>query len=139
MASMILSWADSTAKVHAYTGAGVRLWEYDTGAMGIAGKPAVGDIDGDGLNEIVIGAGNNLTLRTHGGLYVLNDQGRLQCSFTTGDANRDSYRDGVYSSPALVDLDGNDGGRAGDRLWRVGFLCARPARRLLGDVGEPCA
>lgn len=98
-------------KVHAYTGAGVRLWEYDTGAMGIAGKPAVGDIDGDGLNEIVIGAGNNLTLRTHGGLYVLSDQGRLQCSFTTGDANRDAYRDGVYSSPALVDLDGNDGGR----------------------------
>lgn len=98
-------------KVHAYTGAGAKLWEYDTGAMGIVGKPAVGDIDADGAAEIVIGAGSNLTLRTHGGLYVLNNQGRLQCSFATGDANRDSYRDGVYSSPALVDLDGNDGGR----------------------------
>lgn len=98
-------------KVHAYTGAGTRLWEYDTGAMAIVGKPAIGDIDADGRNEIVIGAGSNQTLRNHGGLYVISDQGQLRCSFTTSDANRDNFRDGVYSSPALVDLDGNDGGK----------------------------
>ncbi len=98
-------------KVHAYSGAGAKLWDYDTGDMGIGGKAAIGDIDGDGKSEVVIGAGDNLTLRTHGGLYVLSDQGRLQCSFATLDTDKNGFRDGVYSSPALVDLDRNDGGK----------------------------
>ena len=94
-------------KVHAYTGAGVRLWEYDTGDMGISSKAAVGDIDGDGAVEIVVSAGNNNTLQSNGGLYVLNAQGRLQCSFATLDVDNNGFRDGAYSSPALVDLTGD--------------------------------
>lgn len=94
-------------KLHAYTGNGVKLWEYDTGDMGIVGKAAIGDLDSDGLMEIVVGAGDTFTPRAHGGLYVLDSRGRLRCSFATMDTIRDGFRDGVYSSPALVDLTGD--------------------------------
>ena len=102
---------DRSGKVHVYTGTGVKLWEYDTGNMAIGGKPAIGDVDGDGRNEVIVGAGHTSTLNSHGGLYVLDHNGNLQCAFNTGDFNGDGWRDGVYSSPALADLDGNDGGK----------------------------
>lgn len=102
---------DRSGKVHVYTGTGNKVWEYDTGNMAIGGKPAIGDVDGDGRNEIVVGAGHTSTLHSHGGLYVLDHTGNLQCTFKTGDFNGDGWRDGVYSSPALADLDGNDNGK----------------------------
>ncbi len=113
-------------KVHAYTGTGTELWTYDTGDMAIEGKAAIADIDGDQQAEVVIGAGSTSTPDSHGGLYVIDHLGRLQCSFQTlDDGDSDSWREGVYSSPALADLDGDDGGRleiafgAWDRYVRV--------------------
>ena len=99
-------------KVHAYTRNGTKLWDYDTGAMAIEGKAAIGDVDGDGFAEVVVGAGSTFTPNAHGGLYVIDHMGNLQCDFKTLDATStpDGWRDGVYSSPALADLDGNDGG-----------------------------
>ena len=101
----------SDGVVHAYRGNGVKLWSYDTGSMSIEGKAAIGDIDQDGKNEVVIGAGSTFTTNVHGGLYVLNHLGQLQCSFQTGDFNNDGWREGVYGSPALADIDRNDGGK----------------------------
>jgi FG-GAP-like repeat/FG-GAP repeat len=99
-------------KVYAYRGNGAKLWEYDTGSMAIEGKAVIGDIDNDGQNEVVIGAGSTFTPNAHGGLYVLDHSGNLQCSFQTGDEfPTDGWRDGVFSSPALADIDQNDGGK----------------------------
>jgi hypothetical protein len=98
-------------KLHAYTGAGARLWEFDTGAMGIDGKAAIGDIDRDGHNEVVVGAGSTSTPAANGALYVLRDNGALKCSLQSRDFNNNGYSEGVYSSPALSDIDQNDGGR----------------------------
>ncbi|MCP4545431.1 MAG: VCBS repeat-containing protein [bacterium] len=116
----------SDGKVHAYTGTGTELWTYDTGDMAIEGKAAIGDIDGDTFNEVVIGAGSTFTAKSHGGLYVIDHLGNLQCSFPTlDDGDSDSWREGVYASPALADIDGDDGGRleiifgAWDRYVRV--------------------
>ena len=98
-------------KVHAYTGTGAKLWDFDTGNMGIAGKAAIGDIDGDSFNEVVIGAAHVIDqTAAHGGLYVISHQGQLQCEFMTADFGN-GFRGGVFASPALADLDGDDGGR----------------------------
>lgn len=98
-------------KVYAYRGTGSKLWEYDTGNAAIEGKAAVADIDNDGQSEIIVGAGSTFTPSAHGGLYVLDHLGKLQCSFELGDFNKDSWSDGVWSSPAVADFDGNDGGK----------------------------
>ncbi len=98
-------------KVYAYQGTGNKLWEYDTGNAAIEGKAAIADIDQDGHSEIIIGAGSTFTPDAHGGLYVIDHLGNLQCSYETGDFRQDGWRDGVWSSPAVADIDENDGGK----------------------------
>ncbi|MEM7352980.1 MAG: FG-GAP and VCBS repeat-containing protein [Acidobacteriota bacterium] len=99
-------------KVHAYTGAGVKLWEFDTGDMGVSSKAAIADLDLDGTTEVVIGAGKaEDRSSSHGDLFVISHTGQLECTFQLQDTNSDSFRDGVFSSPAVADIDGNDGGQ----------------------------
>jgi hypothetical protein len=91
---------------------------FDTGNAPVESKPAVADIDADGQPEIVVGYGSTLgrasdlgDLNFNGGLVVLSHTGQLQCRYTTRDHFNDGTTDGVFSSPALADLDGSDGGR----------------------------
>ena len=42
---------------------------------------------------------------------MLDHRGNLQCQFFPGFFNGDSFREGIFSTPALADLDRNDGGR----------------------------
>ena len=90
--------------IRAYSRSGVLLWErlpQDSaeGADGFAdpvmGAPAIGDVDGDGANEVVFGA-------LDFNLYVVNG--------ATG-ANKSGWpkllRDTIFSSPALHDMDGD--------------------------------
>lgn len=96
-------------KVHAYTGNGTKLWEYDTGNMAIESKPAITDIDGNGTNEVIVSAGSTFTAQKSGaGVYILRNNGTLRCAFTgTSDFDSNGVADGVYSSPAVADLDGD--------------------------------
>jgi hypothetical protein len=89
--------------VYVYEGNGELLWQYDTGSTGIASKPAIADIDGDGQPEVVVGAGSTQAVGTTPGVYVISHAGALQCGFPTGA--------GVYSSPALAELDFDDAGQ----------------------------
>jgi hypothetical protein len=68
------------------------LWVYQTNGSIIA-SPAIGDVDGDGLNEVVCGSKDN-------NLYCLNGAtGALKWSFPTGNM--------ITSSAGLADFDNN--------------------------------
>jgi hypothetical protein len=56
-------------------------------------SPALGDIDGDGMVEVVVGSDDNNVYALYG------SDGAMKWSFKTGDW--------VYSSPALGDIDGD--------------------------------
>lgn len=108
----------TAGEVVAFDSLGNLMWTFDPVAEGVSampmpieGKPAVGDVDGDGSPEVVVGAGSTFAPTNDGGLYVISHTGSLQCSFTTEARGGDGSPDGVFSSPAIGDLDGNDGGK----------------------------
>ena len=109
IADLIVGTADGV--VHAYRIDGTRIWDVNTGAAAIESKAAVGDVDADGFPEVVVSAGSTFTPTAPGGLWVISHTGEIQCSFTPQDTNQNGIPDGVYSSPALADLDGDDNGR----------------------------
>ncbi|MFH1469073.1 MAG: FG-GAP-like repeat-containing protein [Pseudomonadota bacterium] len=84
------------------------LFSAFSGAVGgtIVGTPAVGDLDGDGQAEIVLG-----TARGH--LYVFEPDGSLRAGFPVQQdpvdyTDPDNILDeGFFASPALGDLDGD--------------------------------
>ncbi len=91
----------TTGYVVAYHADGAFLWAYKTGNVPIYSKPAIADIDGDGVPEIVVGAGTGGV--AGGGVYVLKNTGALKCAFTALDPTYGGW--GIWSSPALAHLD----------------------------------
>lgn len=93
--------------IFAYRGNGALLWQYDTGDATIMSKPALGDINQDGFNEVVVGIGSTYTPNAPGGVIALSHTGALLWRYVSGDFNRDSIPDGVFASPALADVNGD--------------------------------
>ena len=141
----------SDGRIHVYEQDGTKLWEYDTGEdAAIESSPAVSDIDGDGNMEVVFGAGSTFTPSAHGGLYAIDTNGSLLWQFNTGDYNSDGWRDGVYSTPALGDIDGDGkleiifgawdayvralNGEDGSILWETFVRDSVWSSPVLGDI-----
>jgi len=68
-------------------------WPQDTGAP-VNSSPVLGDLDGDGVLEIVVGSDNNK-------VYAWKPDGTLMAGWPV------TTNDSVRSSPALADLDGD--------------------------------
>jgi hypothetical protein len=81
----------------------------------IDASPAVGDLDRDGHPEIVVGTGSLWQPNQPGGLIVFRADGSVRCRFITSDifdewppgSAPDGYPEGVYSSPAIGDVNGD--------------------------------
>ena len=68
------------------------VWQYQTGGQ-VRSKPAIGDVDGDGQMEVVVGSEDN-------SIYCLSGiNGSVKWSYKTGGL--------IESSPAIGDVDGD--------------------------------
>ncbi len=94
-------------RVHAYTGTGQPIWSVQPSTTPIESKAAIGDLDGNGTNEVVVTAGSTFAPTLPGALFIFEHTGALRCKFTPFSFNNNNIPSGIYSSPALVDLDGN--------------------------------
>jgi hypothetical protein len=87
------------------------------GPTAVESTPAVADLDGDGDAEVIVGAGSLEVQDQHGGLVVFEHDGTPRCGFRTADTydvwnvgtgqGPDGYSEGVFSSPAVGDVDGD--------------------------------
>jgi C1A family cysteine protease/putative hemolysin len=94
--------APATAEiVYAYRSSGTSLWSYTIPRIPINAtvyaysSPAIGDVDGDGSKEVVVGGRD-------GYVYVLSATGALEWSYQVSGM--------VVSSPTLAELDGSSPG-----------------------------
>jgi hypothetical protein len=85
-----------------------------TSPTAIDSSPAVGDLNHDGHPEIVVGVGSVFQTNHHGGVIVFRADGSIQCRFATRDTfntwtggGPDGYADGVFSTPAIGDVNGD--------------------------------
>jgi hypothetical protein len=73
----------------------------------IASSPAVGDVNGDGNPDIVIGYGSNTDLSLPGGLIAFDRSGNQIWKFSPLDTDKNGQPDHVWSTPALYDFNGD--------------------------------
>ena len=105
--------------VNPATGHDVKGWPRPVivrgGATAVDGSPAVADLFGKGKKNIITPAGSTLVPNQNGGVVVFNANGSTHCRFRTadffnvwtGNPHPDGYSEGVYSSPAIGDVNGD--------------------------------
>ncbi len=109
--------------LYGFDAAGGRRFATDLGAP-IASSPTIGDVDGDGANEVVVGYGNSVPGR--GGVAILDANGGIRCRFDT--PRRSDGLAAVFGSPAVGDVNGdsiNDivFGAFNDRIYAMNGGC----------------
>jgi hypothetical protein len=104
-----------SGRVYAYRHNGTLFWETPVRAT-INSTPSVADLNGDDFPDVVVGMGGLVATAQdpqcwNGGVVALNGlNGGELWTFNTQDwlnHNPDGWRDGVFSTPAVGDLDGD--------------------------------
>lgn len=86
---------DRPGVIAAVQGDGGILWQRNLGGP-INSAPAVGDLDSDGVPEVVVTVGGDVNDPVGGGLVVLDRNGNVRWRFQT--------QEGIFSSPTLCDV-----------------------------------
>ena len=83
-------------------------------ATAVDSSPSIADLDRDGANEVIVAAGSSWRANQPGGIVVFRRDGGIHCRFETRDffnpwtgGGADGLGDGVYSTPAIGDVDGD--------------------------------
>ena len=115
-------WGDERGFVHAHRANGSSLPGFPAPAVvagstptAIGSSPVVVDLDRNGRPEIVVGVGTLVGRNQQGGLVVLDHRGRVRWrhrtndvfGMWTGQGTPDGFTEGVWSSPAVGDVDGD--------------------------------
>ncbi|MEQ8840642.1 MAG: S-layer homology domain-containing protein [Acidimicrobiales bacterium] len=88
-----------------------------SGSTAIDSSPAVADIDGDGVPEVIVGVGSTWARNQNGGVIAFNGRTGARewgtaLARDTGDVwansgSPDGWCEGVFSTPAIGDVDGD--------------------------------
>lgn len=82
----------------------------------IDSAPVIADVDGDGRSEIIVGSGSTYVAQQNGGLTVFEHDGSVKWRWTGASDvfdvwdpsnGRDGWCEGVYSTSAVGDVDGD--------------------------------
>jgi len=93
-----------------HNGALLSNWPQETDAI-MKSPPALGDIDGDGVLEVVIGSGKHYGCSTGKKLWAWNFDGSSVSGFPVEPPSPNSWISGSYDmpyDPILADIDGDD-------------------------------
>jgi hypothetical protein len=109
--------------VRVLRGDGTPIWErqvvvpHSSTPTAVEASPTVADLDGDGSMEVIVGAVSRWVPNQQGGLVVFDRNGNVRWRWTTYDIFNmwneawgpypDGYREGVASTPAVGDVDGD--------------------------------
>jgi hypothetical protein len=109
--------------LYAYRADGGRVFATNVGRP-IASSPAIGDVDGDGATEIVVGFGTETA--GAGGVVILNGAGAERCRFNV--PPRSDGLAGVFNAPVIADVNGDSSpdvvfGAFNDHIYAMNGAC----------------
>jgi hypothetical protein len=124
----------SGGMVYAYRYNGARFWQAQVRAP-VNSTPTAADITGDGYPDVIVSLGGFAEPPSwHGGVVALNGlTGQVVWTFDTQDwlnHNPDGWLDGVFSTPAIADIDG-------DGQYEITFGAWDQCLYLLNRNGQP--
>ena len=97
----------------------------------IGASPSIGDVDGDGFPDVVVACGSTFDANGAGEVRAYRRNGTLIWSFLPADTNEDGRPDGVVSTPAIGDVDGNGTNEVAFGSWDFNVYLLR------GSNGTP--